>query len=382
MAWLDVASGVAVTGWSMLMLLLPLLALRFGADAPTIGLLVAAGAVLPLAFAIPIGTYVDRWGARRFVVAGFVGTVVALVPMLISPSLPWLVVAFLLGSAMQNAFIIGAQTLIASLGGAGRAREGAYGWWTTAMSAGQVVGPIVAGVLLDVAGPRAAFAAVIVTYAFAALAMLAVRVSGRTAVAPPPFRVAQGVALLRRRTVGVAIVTSSMGVWAMTAQSTFLPVHLEALSWSAATIGGVLSVRAIASVLVRPFMPSLVALLGGRERAVVFALVALAASLAGVVSLPTVWSVVLWLALFGAGHGLSQPISMVMVADDVDAGERGAAMGLRMTVNRLAQVLAPVSLAWVAVHLGIQAVLVGHAAIVAIVGAGAIYWVMRGRQAR
>lgn len=379
MAWLDVASGVAVMGWSMLMLLLPLLALRFGADTPTIGLLVASGAVLPLAFSIPIGTNVDRWGARRFVVAGFAGTVAALLPMLIHPSLPWLVVAYLLGSVMQNAFIIGAQTLVASLGGAGRAREGAYGWWTTAMSAGQVVGPVLAGVLLDVSGPRAAFAAVVATYTFAALATLAVRVSGRNAVAPPPFRMAQGVALLRRRTVGVAIVTSSMGVWAMTAQATFLPVHLEALSWSAALIGGALSVRAIASVVVRPIMPRLVALLGGRERAVVFALVAMAASLAGVVSVPTFWSVVVWLTLFGAGHGLSQPISMVMVADDVDAGERGAAMGVRMTLNRLSQVLAPVSLAWVAAHLGIQAVLVGHAAIVAVVAAATIAWMFRGR---
>jgi hypothetical protein len=70
---------------------------------------------------------------------------------------------------------------------------------------------------------------------------------------------------------------------------------------------------------------------------------------------------------------------MVMVADDVDAGERGAAMGVRMTLNRLAQVLAPVSLAWVAAHLGIQAVLLGHAAIVAVIAAGAIAWMGRGR---
>lgn len=374
---LDVASGVSVMGWSMLILLLPLLALRYGADAPTIGVLFASGAVLPLIFAIPIGTYVDRWGAKRLVVVGFAGTLASLVPMLVTPSLLWLVVAYVVGSAMQNAFIIGAQTLIASLGNAGRDRESAYGWWTTAMSAGQVIGPFLAGLLLDVYGPRVAFAAVIATHAFATAATFLVQVQGRSAVRPAPFRLRQGFGLLRRRALGMAAVTSSMGVWAMTAQSTFLPVHLESLSWSAATIGAVLSVRAIASVIVRPIMPQMVALLGGRERTVVFTLVALSVSLAGVVSVPTVWSVAAWLAVFGLGHGLSQPISMVMVADAAQASERGAAMGLRMTLNRASQVLAPVALVWVATHLGIQAVLLGHASLVAVVAVLVTAWTFR-----
>ncbi len=364
-------------GWSMTMLLLPLLALRFGADVATIGVLVAVASLLPLVSAIPIGTYVDRWGARRLVLIGFLGSVVCLLPMLIHPTLLWLVIAFVLASAMQNAFIIGAQTLIASLGNAGRDRESAYGWWTTAMSAGQVVGPFLAGLMLDALGVRAAFAAVIVTYATAALVTFAVRTRGSNAAAPSPFRLAQGGRLLRNRTIGMAVITSSMGVWAMTAQTTFLPVHLESLSWSAATIGAVLSVRAIASVIVRPVMPQLVALLGGREHTVVITLMALAVSLAGVATIPTVVSVTLWLVLFGSGHGLSQPISMVMVADSVRASERGAALGVRMTLNRFAQVLAPLSLAWVASHWGIQAVLIGHAVIVGVMACIVTAWAFR-----
>jgi MFS family permease len=245
------------------------------------------------------------------------------------------------------------------------------------MSAGQVVGPFLAGLLLDLFGPRVAFAGVMTTFALAAVATLAVRVRGRSGVAPPPFRLQQGVGLLRRRALGMAVVTSSMGVWAMTAQSTFVPVHLESLSWSAATIGAVLSVRAVASVIVRPIMPQLVARLGGRERTVVFTLVALSASLIGVASVPTIWSVALWLAVFGAGHGLSQPISMVMVADAAEASERGSAMGVRMTFNRLSNVLAPVALAWAVVAVGIQGILIGHGLLVAGVAAAVIVWTRR-----
>jgi MFS family permease len=361
---LAAASAVATVGWSMLTLLVPLLALRFGTGAGGLGLIVAGASLLPLVSAVPIGTYVDRWGARRVALVGFLGTTLALLPMAVAPSLLWLVVAFVVGSALQNAFIIGAQALIAALGAAGRSREAAYGWWTTAMAAGQVVGPIVAGLVLDAYGAGPAFFGVAAMNATALLLMLGLRTRGRSETVVPPFRWSAGVALLRDRTVGIAILTSSAAVWAMTIHATFLPVHLETLAMSAATIGLLLSLRSVAAVVVRPVMPQLVALLGGRERTVVYTLVALAFGLAGVVWSPSPWTIGAWMVLFGAGHGLSQPISMVMVADRVAPRERGSALGVRLMLNRFAQVLAPVAFAVVADRAGLATMFVAHAALV------------------
>jgi MFS family permease len=232
------ASAAAIVGWSMLTLLLPLLALRFGVGAGGIGMLVAAAAVAPLLLAVPIGTAVDRWGARRAILLSFAGTTVALLPMVAQPSLAWLVVAFVAASALQNGFIIGAQALIATLGAEGRGREAAFGWWTTSMAAGQVLGPLVAGVMLDRFGARPAFVGVVVAFAVSMALMLAVRSRGRSEAFVPPFRWRAAGALLRHRTVGVAILTSTAAVWAMTIHATFLPVHLESLAMSAAAIGG------------------------------------------------------------------------------------------------------------------------------------------------
>jgi len=374
---LSAASAVAIGGWSMLTLLLPLLALRFGVDAGGIGLLVAGAAVLPLVLAVPIGTAVDRWGARRVMLLGFAGTTAALLPMVAQPSLAWLIVAFVAGSALQNGFIIGAQALIAALGAEGRGREAAYGWWTTAMSGGQVIGPIAAGLLLDRLGPRPALAGVAASFAAALLLMLLVRSRGRSETVVPPFRWRAAGGLLRDRTVGIAVLTSTAAVWAMTIHATFLPVHLESLALSAATIGALLSLRSVAAVVVRPVMPQVVALLGGRERTVVYTLVALALALAGVVAHPSPWLVGLWVVLFGAGHGLSQPISMVMVADRVAARERGAALGVRLMLNRLSQVLAPIAFAWVATGSGLPAMFLAHAALVAVAAVILLAWTRR-----
>jgi MFS family permease len=366
---LAAASAVAMVGWSMLMLLVPLLALRFGTGAGGLGAIVAAASLLPLVSAVPIGTYVDRWGARRVAVVGFFGSTLALLPMAVAPSLLWLIVAFVVGSALQNAFIIGAQALIAALGSAGRSREAAYGWWTTAMAGGHVVGPVVGGVLLDAYGAGPAFAAVAAMTGTALLLLLGLRTRARSETVVPPFRWSAGVALLRDRTVGIAILTSSAAVWAMTIHATYLPVHLETLSMSAATIGVLLSLRSVAAVIVRPIMPQLVAWLGGRERTVVYTLVALAAGLAGVVWSPSPWAIGLWMVLFGMGHGLSQPVSMVMVADRVPRRERGSALGVRLMLNRLAQVLAPVSLAFLADRAGLGPMFVAHAALVGVAAA-------------
>jgi MFS family permease len=371
------ASAAAIVGWSMLTLLLPLLALRFGLGAGGIGLLVACAAVLPLLLAVPIGTAVDRFGARLIMALSFAGTAAALVPMVVQPSLTWLVVAFVVGSALQNGFIIGAQALIAVLGAEGRSREVAYGWWTTAMAAGQVVGPIAAGVLLDLAGVQTAFVVVAASLAIAAALTLAMRSRGRSETFVPPFRWRAAVGLLRDRTVGIAVLTSAAAVWAMTIHATFLPVHLESLAMSAATIGVLLSLRSAAAVVIRPFMPQVIALLGGRERTVAYTLVTLAAGLAGVLVSPSPWIVGLWVVLFGAGHCLSQPLSMVMVADRVAARERGAALGVRLMLNRLSQVLAPLAFVWVAGGIGLPALFLAHAVVVAIAALALMAWTRR-----
>ncbi|MFO7546773.1 MAG: MFS transporter, partial [Trueperaceae bacterium] len=109
----------------------------------------------------------------------------------------------------------------------------------------------------------------------------------------------------------------------------------------------------------------------------VYTLAALALALAGVVASPSPWLIGLWVALFGAGHGLSQPISMVMVADRVAARERGAALGMRLMLNRLSQVLAPVALAWVAGGVGLPTMFLAHAALVAVAAFVLLTWTRR-----
>jgi MFS family permease len=360
----------------MVSLAMPLLALRYGLRPAELGLVVAAAAIPPLLLAVPLGQLADRWGARRVLLLGFAGTALVVVPMAIRPSLPALIVAYVGVSALQNALIVGAQSLIAALGQAGRSREAAYGAWTTAMSAGQILGPLAAGFLLDSVGVRSAFVVVAAVHAAALAVMTPTREAPRVDAGAPPMRLREGVGLLRDRRIGMAVLTSTAAVWAMTIQQAYLPAMLEALAWSATTIGLVISIRSVAAVILRPILPQVVAALGGRERTVVLTLIALAAGLVGVAIDPRFWVVAAFVALFGAGHGLSQPVSMVMVVDRVAPAQRGAVLGMRLMLNRVAQLLAP--LAFTALASGpLARLFFAHAALIAATTALLLVWTRR-----
>jgi Na+/melibiose symporter-like transporter len=165
----------------------------------------------------------------------------------------------------------------------------------------------------------------------------------------------------------------------MTVHVTYIPVHLGSLTMSAAMIGALLSLRSMAAVVVRPVMPRLVALLGGRDRTVTYTLIALSIGLGGVVLSPSPLVIAACMVLFGLGHGLSQPISMVMVADSVEPRARGVAMGVRLMLNRLSQVLAPVAFAVIAERAGLVPMVVTHAVLVGVAAVVLVTWTRRGR---
>lgn len=354
------AGLMASAGYTMLGLLTPLVALRLGAGPTLVGAVIAAGFLLPLFFSVPMGSWADRWGSRRMARFGFALFGLALLPMVFAPSWTTLIVGYVLANLGHLAYIVGSQALVGDLAEPGSGRETAYGWWTTSVAAGQALGPLIGGLTLDLFGASAGFAAMSLVMAVAVLLTLPMRVRGASAAAGSRIDWRSAQRLVGDRTVAVAMLTSSVALWAVTVQTTFLPLHLELLAVPAATIGALLSLRALVAVVVRPWVPKLVALLGGRERTVVLTLISMSLGLAGI-ALGNLWVLALFMVLFGVGFGLSQPVSMVMVADRVEPSERGKALGVRLTGNRLAQLLAPVAFALVAERFGLPLFFVVHA---------------------
>ena len=250
--------------------LVPLLAQELGAGAARVGAVVAAYAVIPLVLAVPAGALVDRLGSRRLFVAGACGIVLGLGAIGLKPSIPVLFGAQALAGLSELLVIVAGQTYATSLS-TGREREQHLGWYTTMVSAGQLVGPLLGGVLADAVGYARSFLTASV------LGLLPVLVGTRVRDLPwasrqEPEKGATSLTMEREalgrilRTGGVqlAVVTSFATLFTMGVRQGFYPIYVEGLGYSAGFVGAMLSLRALASMSVRPFMPRIVRLMRGR----------------------------------------------------------------------------------------------------------------------
>jgi MFS family permease len=125
--------------------------------------------------------------------------------------------------------------------------------------------------------------------------------------------------------------------------------------------------RALASMVSRLFLGQLAAALG--RRPLMIGSIALAATMMTAVAFPLPPAVLVVIVVgLGLGLGVGQPLTMSWLAETAPPGLRGRAMSLRLTGNRLGQVVIPSLVGAVAVGVGTPGVLWATAA--ALAGAG------------
>ena len=165
----------SIGGWASAVVLWGFAAYRFDASPQAISVLIVCWAAPSAVLGPVMGIYVDRVGARRSLVLGYVAGAATALGMAACGSLGQLDVAAVLygasralaGPAAKSlpARVVGADELLAANALLGAARQ-----------AGQILGPLVASATLALSGFRAAFVLDALTY-----------VIGATVVAPLPL---------------------------------------------------------------------------------------------------------------------------------------------------------------------------------------------------
>jgi MFS family permease len=176
--------------------------------------------------------------------------------------------------------------------------------------------------------------------------------------------------LLRLPGLVRALVISCVVLSAVDITLVYLPALGTDRGLAAGVVGLLLTLRAVASMTSRFFLGRLVRLVGRRRLMIVS--VALSALSMAVVALPMpTWAMGAVVVLLGLGLGVGQPLTMSWLAEVAPAGLRGRAMSLRLTGNRLGQVLIPSAVGLVAAGVGAAGVLAATAAALAVVGVAA-----------
>lgn len=335
---------------TMLMIAIPLTAIERGASPGLVGVILSAPHLMPLLLAIPLGGVITRIGGRKAIILGSLGMMAGAWITLVLPGFWGLFFAQLLVGTAHMVMILAGQTIVAGLG-KGKALERYFGWYATCLSAGQLVGPLVAGTLLDYQGSNFVF---LIAGSIASFGILSGFALTGTARAGEPIKgTDQGyrvqLRVLRSNPgVQISIALTAAVVFALGAYGTFFPVYLEYQSLSATLIGVLLSLRALSAMLIRPFTSSVIQMLGGRVKSLLISalLVALTLMVTGLVE--ETFALGLLAVIVGIGSGISQPLSMVILAESVSTSQRSGALGMRLMANRAVQFLAPLTLGFLA----------------------------------
>ena len=329
--------SVAMTG-----LLVPLMALDLGAGPATVGLLIGVSNIGALALAVPAGVMVRRLGARKLLVAAFLIMGAGCLLIYLAPTITALFVGLSVYGLGRTVSAVAIQTHVGGIAGTKDASRN-FGWYGTAVAMGQMVGPAIAGLAMDTVGKPATWlviAALIWATAVVAARVITPEAAPERREDPRPAGIARAKELFDLRTI-IGILSSFAIIFALGARTSFYPLFLRDLGFSASLIGAMISVRGFVAMLARMSIGPAVRLFRGRLATLALCLVVLAVGIGMTPLCTSVPLIVLNAVVIGIGFGVAMPLSQAVVFDGARVEDRGVAMGIRMTGNRLAQIASP-----------------------------------------
>lgn len=314
-----------------------LLALELGASQTTVGAIVAAYALAPLFLGVYAGKLADRVGMRWPMLAGATTIGAAMLVGSFGKTLPALFATALLVGCGFVFFIVSVQNLVGALPG-NRARN--YSILTIGYSTSNLVGPLLAGFIIDHGGHGSAF------LAFAVLSVLPISVLAARPAITHVQRAARAdgksgaLDLLKTPVVRRQIIISGLGMSAWELFIFYVPIFGHGVGLSASTIGVVIACFAAATFVIRFLLPSITARFGvERVLAASMLFAAIASALFPLFGEPYVLMAIAF--VLGLGLGCAQPLSLTTSFERSPPGRSGEVAGLRTIATNTARIAVP-----------------------------------------
>ncbi|HUP98594.1 MAG TPA: MFS transporter [Usitatibacter sp.] len=330
-------------------------ALSMGASPLVVGVMMSLFAALPMLLGVPSGRLVDRVGVRGPLLAA---TALLALAVVLPGAIPGIVSLYLAAAGAGTGFMlfhIAVQHTVGE-GSAEDQRKTNFGWLALGFSISNFFGPTSAGLSIDTFG----FGPTFLLLACAALASFALIAVRRHAFTHTPHAVARGGrrsaldllrdAELRRVFLVTGLLASAWDLFVFV-----MPIHGTAIGLSASTIGLILGAFALATFLIRVFLPWIQRYL--REWTMITTTMAIAC--AAYALFPVVDTVPLLAAtafLLGLGLGATQPSIMSLLYAKAPAGRAAEAVGVRSVVLNASHTVLPLAFGGVGAALGMTPV--------------------------
>lgn len=326
---------------------IPLLALKQGFSALAVGALLSLFALTQVFLALPAGRYADRKGLKKPLLISVLMSAFGAGLSVIWPIFPVMCVSALATGGATGLAVIALQRHVGRMANSPTELKAAFSWLSIGPAISNFLGPVLAGVLIDYAGPEPAHLNGF-RWAFLMMAVLPistwfwVRKIPELSTQIPPKNAETRRALdllaapMMRRLLGVNWLLSSC--WDV--HTFVVPVLCHERGFSASVVGSILGAFAIAAAFIRVCLPWLSRHV--QEHQIITGAMVCTAVLFGLYPfMPTPWSMGLCSVLLGLVLGTVQPMIMSTLHQITPAHRQGEALGLRLMSINASSVLMP-----------------------------------------
>ena len=305
-----------------------------------IGSIAALYGLLPMLLSVSVGKLNDRIGPRAPLYAGTLFFIAGGLLPSYQPSLVSLYLAATMIGMGNMTFQVSIQNAVGRIGGR-EDRTRNFSTLAIGMSAGAIIGPLVAGYAIDYTGYESAFIVLTVLPMAALILQSTVPINF---AAPSPRDKAAGrtrtLDLLGNRGLVAIYIITGIHVLSWELFSFLMPVHGAEIGLSASVIGIIVGAFSAASFTMRVLLPPLAKRFDHWQ--MIKAMLMLAAAMFAVIPIADhTLLLVLLAAIIGGCLGAAQPLTMTLIHDATPPARIGESLGVRTTVVSGCQFVLP-----------------------------------------
>jgi MFS family permease len=355
------ASGIfSFTSQHIISLVVPLWVAQQDVSPFMVGLVLGSRHALPIIFAIPAGVLMDRLGPKPVMI--FAGASCVLTALLY-PLAPWLGAIILLqmvSGYMLNIGWMGSQTLIGQMS---RDNPAYAGWFTFSLRIGILAGPFLAGLSWDFFGPWGGFG-ILSLWGLGFLVsslMLPEHVAADGApvqrfrpadLKPKLSDYTNAFRLMAVPAIAFVMLISTFRIAGQAIEGSFYSFFLSSQGYTGTLIGLLYSTSAAMGFVGSAVVGPLARFFKSHWLLLTTSLIATVGI--GLTPLFGIYPLlVAAMVVRGFTLGISQPLLISLTAKGAGRGAQGTAVGLRNTLNRMAQLVLPIIMGAIAEVVGL-----------------------------
>lgn len=369
-AILLISSSSTLASVSLIRPMITYRALEIGATPAQVGLIGAVYALFPIVLALFLGKNVGRFGEAKYIVFGASTMLLLAIAFSFINSLPLLILATAAVGVSHLIGVVGGQTMISTRSPNDKL-DGFFGYYAFGASLGQMVGPLVGGIVAGSDGvlPRSTSTGFLAAAGLALIALLPTFYWRNQQIAIKQNSNSDGtlsaaVTLFKQPGMAKAIYVSLAVSSAVDVLIVFLPLFGTENNFSPFAVGVILAIRAGTSMFSRIFLGA-IAQKFGSHFLMVSSIVASTLFCAAMFFARSPLTLALAVGITGFALGVGQPLTMSLVSRIARPEDRALAISARLTANRVGQFIVPASAGAIAGAAGAGSVFLGLAALLA-----------------